>query len=331
MPPPDDGPERHAPGRSSKSISAAIVANWRLFGSCIRPGPAAGVVKADGYGLGALHVAPALHAAGCRHFFVALLDEALVIRDLAPGRCCRAGWPDSGANRDYLVMTLCRYLARWQRSKRGPSRHGRSVANCRLSSMSIPVCRGLVLATRTRSAAAGPFAAEGFTLSYMMTHLVSSEFQDDPLNKLQLKRFDDACAGLPRAPRSMLNSSGMFLGPRLPSTWHARVQRLRHQSYPRAVNPMTLPVRLTARVLAVREIRHVPRSATMPFGGAGLPADRHCGDWLCRWAGIAACPTAAARLFDGPPVPLVGRVSMDLTTFDVTTAPRVVPGDLAGA
>jgi alanine racemase len=30
--------------------------------------------------------------------------------------------------------------------------------------------------------------------------------------------------------------------------------------------------------------------------------------------------------FDGTPVPLVGRVSMDLTTFDVTDLPGVVPG-----
>jgi alanine racemase len=30
--------------------------------------------------------------------------------------------------------------------------------------------------------------------------------------------------------------------------------------------------------------------------------------------------------FDGTPVPLVGRVSMDLTTFDVTEIPTIVPG-----
>ena len=47
-------------------------------------GPVAGVVKADGYGLGARPVAQALYAAGCRHFFVALLDEALEIRQLVP-------------------------------------------------------------------------------------------------------------------------------------------------------------------------------------------------------------------------------------------------------
>src|ERR1700722_7730146 len=62
----------------------AIVANWRLLGSLHPSGPVAGVVKADGYGLGARQVAMALYAAGCRHFFVALLDEALAIRDLVP-------------------------------------------------------------------------------------------------------------------------------------------------------------------------------------------------------------------------------------------------------
>jgi alanine racemase len=34
----------------------------------------------------------------------------------------------------------------------------------------------------------------------------------------------------------------------------------------------------------------------------------------------------AAAYFDGSPIPLVGRVSMDLTTFDVTDAPAAGPG-----
>ena len=36
--------------------------------------------------------------------------------------------------------------------------------------------------------------------------------------------------------------------------------------------------------------------------------------------------TGTAR-FDGHPVPLVGRVSMDLATFDVTDHPNAQPGD----
>ena len=60
---------------------SAIAANWHHLRGLHPSGPIAGVVKADGYGLGARPVAQALHAAGCRHFFVALLDEALAIRD----------------------------------------------------------------------------------------------------------------------------------------------------------------------------------------------------------------------------------------------------------
>src|SRR5271165_5562284 len=62
----------------------AIEANWRLLGARHPSGPAAAVVKADGYGLGAAPVAARLHLAGCRHFFIAHLDEALAIRALVP-------------------------------------------------------------------------------------------------------------------------------------------------------------------------------------------------------------------------------------------------------
>jgi hypothetical protein len=59
---------------------AAIVANWRALTARAAPGAVAGVVKANAYGLGAAQVAPALHAAGCRHFFVAHLSEGMALR-----------------------------------------------------------------------------------------------------------------------------------------------------------------------------------------------------------------------------------------------------------
>src|SRR6185312_15931671 len=62
----------------------AIAANWRDLCARHPAGPVAGVVKADAYGLGAERVTPALYAAGCRHFFVAHLQEALAIRALLP-------------------------------------------------------------------------------------------------------------------------------------------------------------------------------------------------------------------------------------------------------
>jgi alanine racemase len=82
---------------------AAIVANWRQLCGRHHRGPVAGVVKADAYGLGARHVAPALYAAGCRHFFVALLEEALLIRPLLPAAlvCVLNGLPP-GTEADFV-------------------------------------------------------------------------------------------------------------------------------------------------------------------------------------------------------------------------------------
>ena len=62
----------------------AIVSNWQMLRALHASGPVAAVIKADAYGLGAREVATALHAAGCRHFFVAYLEEAVAVRDVVP-------------------------------------------------------------------------------------------------------------------------------------------------------------------------------------------------------------------------------------------------------
>ncbi len=76
----------------------AIAANWRSLSARHPSGPVAGVVKADAYGLGAAAVVPALREAGCRHFFVAHLQEALAIRGVASG-CPRVPSPPLGGER----------------------------------------------------------------------------------------------------------------------------------------------------------------------------------------------------------------------------------------
>ena len=86
---------------------AAIVANWRLLCAMHPSGPVAGVVKADGYGLGARHVTPALAEAGCRHFFVASLDEALELRQLVPDAMLAVlGGLLAGCEADYLAHDI---------------------------------------------------------------------------------------------------------------------------------------------------------------------------------------------------------------------------------
>ena len=77
-----DAPDRHGDGGAAARLVvdlAALAGNYRTIASSTAA-EVAGVVKANGYGLGALAVAPALHAAGCRTFFTAFTSEAVELR-----------------------------------------------------------------------------------------------------------------------------------------------------------------------------------------------------------------------------------------------------------
>jgi len=62
----------------------AIRANYRFLRERLNGVSCAAVVKADAHGLGALKVVPALASVGCRHFFVAHLDEAIALHPIRP-------------------------------------------------------------------------------------------------------------------------------------------------------------------------------------------------------------------------------------------------------
>ena len=307
----------------------AIVANWRLLGQHHPSGPVAGVVKADAYGLGAGDVAPALQAAGCRHFFVALPGEALAIRDRIPGAMLAVlGGVLSGTEPDYAARDLTPVLNTlgevdaWAATAR---RIGRPLPallhiDTGMSRLGLDKHELQILqADHSRLA--------GIDLRYVMTHLVASEDPDDPANQDQRARFAAACAGLPPAPRSFANSSGIFLGAR----WGSDLARPGAALYginptPGRPNPMRLPVRLTAQILAVRDVApgesvgynatwRATRSSRIATVGIG-----YADGWHRSLSG------RGRALFDGTPVPLVGRVSMDLTTLDVTDHPTAQPG-----
>ena len=63
----------------------AIAENYRRLRAMVRPGTqCAGVVKADGYGCGAVAVAKRLFAEGCRVFFVARAEEGFRLKPHLP-------------------------------------------------------------------------------------------------------------------------------------------------------------------------------------------------------------------------------------------------------
>jgi len=71
---------------------AALASNYRYL-SARSTRRCAGVVKANGYGLGIEPVVAALVAEGCRDVFVATLPEALKVRELFSDSAALLMWP----------------------------------------------------------------------------------------------------------------------------------------------------------------------------------------------------------------------------------------------
>ena len=307
----------------------AVVANWSALRALHPSGPTAAVIKADAYGLGARKVAAALHAAGCRHFFVAYLPEALAVRDVVPDAMLAVLCGlIPGTEADYTTHHLTPVLGslaeieRWAEQARSLGQRLGAILHLDtgMSRLGLDDHELTILADDHSR-------LQGLTIHYVMTHLVTAENPADSINQLQLERFVAARRRLPPAPTSLANSSGIFLG----ADFASDLARPGAALYgvnptPGRPNPMRCTVRLMVRVLAVRD---VPQRATVGYNGTWVAArpSRIATAALGYADGFhRSLSNRGAASFDGSPIRLVGRVSMDLTTFDVTDHPGVQPG-----
>ena len=324
----------------------AIQENHRRLSARLKGSSCAAVVKADGYGLGAAQVGPALARAGARDFFVALPCEGLALRESlaglepAPRIFILSGF-EAGLGADFQaaglvpVLNSLGQIAAWRDHARSAAwrDHARSVEtplpaaihlDSGMSRLGLPPAEQDVLA-------ADPGRLDGLEPLLVMSHLACAEEAENPKNREQLVLFQAARARLPALPASFANSSGIFLGPE----YHFELARPGVALYgvnptPGQPNPMAQVVRLQARILQVREI---DAPTTVGYGAA------------FRAAGPTRIATVAAGYADGYlrslsdrgtailagiAAPVVGRISMDLITLDVTQVPaeRLHPGAL---
>jgi alanine racemase len=295
----------------------AVVRNWRALGSRLAPGAScAAVVKADAYGLGAAAVAPALAAAGCRLFFVAHLDEGIALRSALPQAeiAVLAGLLP-GTVAEFLrhglmpVLNDLGQLEAWRVG--GGGRPAILHVDTGMARLGLSPKETTTLAEEARRLA-------GVRLAAIMSHLACAD-EENALNRRQLDAFRGALAALPGAPASFANSAGIFLGP----DYHFDIVRPGVALYggnpqPGRPNPMAQAVRLQGRILQVREI---DRGETVGYGAthtARGPARiatvgvGYADGWL------RSLSNRGGAVIAGQKVPLVGRVSMDLITLDIT-------------
>lgn len=308
----------------------ALRRNWARLNAASGQAECAGVVKADAYGLGLEQIANALHEEGCRTFFAATLLEARIVRSVDPGAAIYVLdglLPTAAAHYAGFDLRPClgslAEIEEWAAYCRGTGRRLRAAVHIDtgMNRLGLP-------ADEVEQLVAAPQVLDQFEVTLIMSHLACADEGPNPANEVQRAQFDRLRAMLPPAPASLANSGGVFLGP----DYHYDLVRPGIALYggralEHVANPMEWVVQLQARVLQVRD---VPEGATVGYG-----ATYRC-DRPTRVATIASGyadgflraisrkdRTSGAVGFVGPhPVPVIGRVSMDLITVDVTDVPR---------
>jgi alanine racemase len=311
----------------------ALTANYRYCRDRLAPGNCAAVVKADAYGLGIARIATTLHHAGCRHFFTATHREGIVLRGLLPEAeiFVFEGVTEQSADaiaEHSLVPVLITpgQVAAW---------------TCRARDLGSPLPAVIDIDTGMTRLGFGERELrqlldqaadlEWLDLRYVMTHLASADERGSNMVREQLQRFDRLRRLLPPAPTSIGNSAGALLGPASAGDM-ARVGLALFGGNPFLddQHPAEPVLRIQTRILQLREISEptpVGYGATYTAAAGSRLATVGTGyadgyPWSLGNRGIA--------VIGGHRVPVVGRVSMDLITLDVTGLPDAVvqPGCL---
>lgn len=327
---PDETPEAAAEraGGILRIDLAAIVSNYRLLQGKLSPGAVCGaVVKADAYGLGMARVAPALAAAGCTDFFVALLDEAIALRALLPDVDIHvfagATAATAGEFAHHRLIPVLNHLGQIADFTAHAERAQRRLAadihlDTGMNRLGLPEGEVAQLA-------ANPGLLKNLDPRTVISHLACADEPNHPLNDQQRASYIAARQRIPgfaAIRASFANSGGIFLGP----AYHFDLARPGAALYGlaphrNAPNPMAQVVRLQGRIIQVRD---VDSPMTVGYGAAHrVTAKGRIATVAVGYAdGYLHALTNRGHAYIGDlQVPLVGRVSMDLIALDVSRAP----------
>jgi len=291
------------------------------------------VVKADAYGLGVREVAPTLAAAGCGTFFVATVDEGVALRELLgadPSIAVLHGVADrreaEEVRRSGLlpVLNSLGQIAAWSALARGAGQPLPCVLHLDTGMNRLGLGAGEV-----QTLGLDQSLLAGCDVRLVMSHLACAEESANTMNRRQLVTFLKRSAALPSAPQSLANSAGIFLGEAFTlDLVRPGIALYGGNPVPSAVNPMAQPVHLQGRIV---QVRRVDASDTVGYGAAfsvsapsriATVAAGYADGYLRSLSGRGVAVVAGTR------VPIVGRVSMDLITLDVTSVPEaaIQPG-----
>jgi alanine racemase len=288
----------------------ALAINWRNLDSRTNCETAA-VVKANGYGLDASRVGKALAEAGARNFFVAAAEEGIALRRAlgpGPGISVFSGHMNGDAKvlKGFQLTPMLNSIDQMLRHFEALPGHPFGVQlDSGMNRLGMEA--GEWAAVREIALSQGPVL--------LMSHLACADEPDHGMNAFQLKNFRDMTEGCD-LPRSLSATGGLLLG----SEYHFDLCRPGIGLYGGAPYDSALPV-VTLEVPVI-QTRSLAAGETVGYGNAWTAQrDSRVATIAAGYAdGLhRALQNAGIQAYVGHvPCPVIGRISMDLITVDVT-------------
>lgn len=306
----------------------ALAENWQTMRDLSGNARCGAAVKANAYGLGAEQAAPRLARAGCEDFFVADANEGASLRHLLPdARIFVLNGVFDGSFSQTLAHDLIPVInspeqAQFWTGHAGGRAHA------------LHVDTGMNRLGLTPEQAADHAQSGGRAPVLLMSHFACADEPDHPLNARQIETFTQVRTLFPGIDASLANSAGIFLDPRA----HHDLTRPGIALY--GANPvngsdrqMRCVVTAETRILQIRDARagepvsygaaHVlSRDSRIAVCGVGYADGFHRSG---SGAGVpvrSAVPTGTCGAIAGVRVPVIGKITMDLTMFDITDVPE---------
>lgn len=321
---------------------AALVANWRFLEQKAAAAECAAVVKANAYGCGIEPVVDALTAAGCNTYFVAVPEEGLRVRNTAPqARCFVLNGLFSNAAADYHKAGLIPVLGSVPEFSAWAA-YAKSIGTplpCALQ-MDSGMTRLGISPTELEKLVANRAITDQLDFKLFITHYACADDIGHPKTYAQREVFLHSTALLPEVPRSAANSAAILqMDGHEFDLVRPGIALYGGEALNDTPNPMRQVAKLEARIVQIRQAR---TGDTVGYGGAEtLKRDSRIAyvsvgyaDGYHRAAShygvpMRAVAPAARAAFNGSVIKGVGRISMDLSAFDVTDIPEnsISPGD----
>ncbi|MBB3314280.1 alanine racemase [Rhizobium sp. BK181] len=313
----------------------ALTENWKDMARRSGKARAAAVVKADAYGTGIEDAGEALFMAGARDFFVATVDEGVTLRPYAPDArifVLSGVWP--GTERRLFendlvpVISSEEQLAFWMAVLADYGDYPCALnVDTGFNRLGLSMHEAMALADDVSRPAS-------FAPVLVMSHLACSDDHSSDMNRQQLESFRQVSAAYEGIDSSLAASGGIFLG----SDYHFDLTRPGIALYGgEAVNGMANPMRpvvtAEARVIQVRSAKagesvgygralQLTRNSKLAVVSAGY-ADGYLRSQSSGGVPLRqTVPQGGHGFVAGRKVPVAGRITMDLTIFDVSDLPE---------